>query len=223
MGAVQARGFHFYHERSKWLARGVTYGPFEGLGEHHPYPPDDQVRKDFAFMRASGVNAVRLYALPGDGALGEAAAEHDLQLLLDIPWPKHLDVYDDPKLRAMCLRMVEEGVRRVRSWPNVLGVFLGNEIPPDLVRWHGPAKVERFLHALYRKAKSLAPRLLAGYANFPSTEYLDLGFFDFLGFNVYLHDPEEFRRYLTRLRLLYPEKPLLLSEVGLDSLRHGGH
>ena len=172
-------------------------------------------------MRELGANAIRLYALPEDDSIARAAADHNLHLLLDIPWPKHLDVYDDPKLRDMCLRMVQEGARRIASWPNVLGVFLGNEVPPDLVRWHGATKVERFLHTLYREAKSLAPELLVGYANYPSTEYLDLGCFDFLGFNVYLHDPEEFGRYLTRLRLLYPEKPLLLSEIGLDSMRHG--
>lgn len=221
MGSVQARGFHFYSGDRKWLARGVTYGPFEGEGTDHPYPPPEQLHSDFAAMRQLGVNAVRLYAPPKDATLARIADEHELQLLIDIPWPKHLDVYDDPGRREMCLDMVRVGVERLRAWPAVLGIFLGNEIPPDLVRWHGARRVENLLRELYAEAKRLAPELLTGYANYPSTEYLDLGFFDFLGFNVYLHDADEFRRYLTRLRLLYPDLPILLSEIGLDSLRHG--
>ena len=59
------------------------------------------------------------------------------------------------------------------------------------------------------------------YSNFPPTEYLDLSFLDFVTFNVYLHDIEAFRRYLFRLQNLVGDKPLLLGEIGVDTLRHG--
>src|SRR5262249_20212799 len=38
---------------------------------------------------------------------------------------------------------------------------------------------------------------------------------------VYLHDVETFRRYLCRLQNLVGDKPLLLGEIGMDTLRHG--
>ncbi len=220
MDRLEARGFHFYEGGEKWIARGVTYGPFAPNGQGFPYPAAARLREDFAAIRAAGANCIRLYALPGED-LPPIAAEYGLRLLVDIPWPKHLDVYEDEARQALCLRMVEEGIERIARWPNLLGVFLGNEIPPDLVRWHGAGRVEGFLRRLYRRAKALAPDLPIGYANYPSTEYLEPGFFDFLGFNVYLHEAEDFRRYLTRLRLLHPEKPLLLSEIGMDTMRHG--
>ena len=59
------------------------------------------------------------------------------------------------------------------------------------------------------------------YANFPPTEYLDLSFLDFVTFNVYLHDREVFRRYLLPLQNLVGDRPLVLGEFGMDSLRHG--
>jgi glycosyltransferase involved in cell wall biosynthesis len=62
---------------------------------------------------------------------------------------------------------------------------------------------------------------LVTYANFPPTEYLDLSFLDFVTFNVYLHDPEAFRRYLLRLQNLVCDRPLVLGELGMDSVRHG--
>jgi GT2 family glycosyltransferase len=70
-------------------------------------------------------------------------------------------------------------------------------------------------------ARQADPEGLVTYASYPPTEYLDLAFADFTTFNVYLHDPETFRRYLLRLQNLVGDRPLLLGEVGMDTLRHG--
>ncbi|HSU90821.1 MAG TPA: glycosyltransferase, partial [Sporolactobacillaceae bacterium] len=56
---------------------------------------------------------------------------------------------------------------------------------------------------------------------YPSTEYLDLSFLDFISFNVYLHREEDFRRYFTHLIGQAGELPLLLSETGMDTIREG--
>ena len=82
------------------------------------------------------------------------------------------------------------------------GYLVGNEIPPDIVRWHGAARVSGFLRELVDVVKATDPGTLVGYANFPSTEYLETDFTDFLAFNVYLHREEDFRRYLYRLHSL---------------------
>jgi len=50
--------------------------------------------------------------------------------------------------------------------------------------------------------QEIDPGTLVGYANFPSTEYLETEFTDFLAFNVYLHREPDFRRYLYRLHAL---------------------
>src|SRR5581483_6870466 len=44
---------------------------------------------------------------------------------------------------------------------------------------------------------------------------------DFLSFNVYLHREADFRRYLSRLQNLAEDKPLVLTEFGVDSMREG--
>ena len=61
------------------------------------------------------------------------------------------------------------------------------------------------------------------YSNYPSAEYLDLSFLDFISFNVYLHREEDFRRYLTHLMGQAGELPLVLSETGMDTVREGEH
>jgi len=62
---------------------------------------------------------------------------------------------------------------------------------------------------------------LVTYVNYPSTEYLQLSFLDFLAFNVYLEDRERFTSYLARLQNIARGRPLVMCEIGLDSLRNG--
>ena len=53
----------------------------------------------------------------------------------------------------------------------------------------------------------------------PNTSTID--FTDFVCFNVYLHDEAAFRRYIARLHNLAVDKPLVLTEFGVDSMHNG--
>lgn len=81
--------------------------------------------------------------------------------------------------------------------------------------------MERFLRELADVVRQADPDRLITFANFPPTEYLDLSFADFATFNVYLHDRDAFHRYLVRLQNLVGDRPLILGELGMDTLRHG--
>src|SRR5229473_2259413 len=96
-----------------------------------------------------------------------------------------------------------------------------NVVRSDIVRWHGARAVSRFVSELYDIGKSIAPDSLFTYSNYPSAEYLDLSFLDFICFNVYLHRESDFRRYLTHLMAATGERPLMLSETGMDTIREG--
>jgi GT2 family glycosyltransferase len=57
--------------------------------------------------------------------------------------------------------------------------------------------------------------------NYPTTEYLQLPFLDLVCFNVYLESQARLEAYLARLQNIAGDRPLLMSELGLDGLRHG--
>jgi GT2 family glycosyltransferase len=201
-------------------AQGVTYGPFAPNAQGQPFPAPACVAEDFARMRAAGINSVRTYCVPPDWFLHQAD-EHGMAVLLDVPWPKHLCFLEGDWARGEARRTVRAAAERGRDHPCVLAYSIGNEIPADVIRWHGARRVERFLAELADVARQADPNGLATYASYPPTEYLDLSSFDFVTFNVYLHDLEAFRRYLFRLQNLVGDKPLLLGEIGMDSFRHG--
>ena len=206
--------------RDRFLVKGVSYGTFapDAAGDQLPAP--DVVSADFARMREAGFNTVRTYTVPAARVLDEAA-RHGLRMMIGLPWPQHVAFLDDPDL---CRRVRGDVIARVRELsghPAALVFALGNEIPAPIVRWHGQARVERFIRELYHDVKAAAPEALLTYVNYPPTEYLSLPFLDVCAFNVYLHAAADLRRYLARLQHLAGHRPLLLAESGTDSRRQG--
>jgi len=204
----------------KLYLRGVTYGTFGRREDGTEYPSADAVDRDFASMSASGVNAVRTYTVPPLWLL-DLADDHGLHIMVGIPWEQHVAFLDDRRRARSIERRVREGVRACAGHPAVLGYAIGNEIPASIVRWHGRRRVERFLERLYRAAKAEDPAALVTYVNYPSTEYLQLPFVDLVCFNVFLEAEEQLEAYFARLQSLAGDRPLMITELGLDSLSNG--
>ena len=204
----------------RFRLKGVSYGTFAPDAEGYQLPAPAAAARDFAAMAALGVNTVRVYTPPRPELLDEAA-RHGLRVMIGLPWSQHVAFLDDARQARSIRGELVARVRALADHPAALLFALGNEIPAPVVRWHGRARVERFLRELYDEAKEAAPASLFTYVNFPPTEFLDLSFFDVCAFNVYLHREPELRAYLARLQHLAGQKPLLLAEAGADSIREG--
>jgi GT2 family glycosyltransferase len=205
--------------RRVWV-RGVTYGTFRPGPDGIHFPAPDVVEADFTAMATAGFNAVRTYMAPPTWLL-DAAARHGLYVMAGLWWPGHLTFLDDRRRAREIVWQVGADARRLAGHPALLALAIGNEIPAPIVRWHGPRAVARFLHDLYDTAKTEDPGALVTYASYPTTEYLELPFLDLVCFNVYLETPDRLAAYLARLHNLAGERPLLMGELGLDSLRNG--
>jgi O-antigen biosynthesis protein len=214
------KGKYIFIGDKKLYIQGVTYGPFrpeEGGSEYHT---PEIVNKDFAHMVANGINAVRTYTIPPRWLL-DAAEDYGLRVMAGIPWEQHVTFLDDKQRIQSIQERVREGVHACAGHPAILCYTLGNEIPASIVRWYGHRRVERFLEQLYHVAKAEDTEGLVTYVNYPTTEYLQPTFVDFVCFNVYLESPDSFMSYLARLHNLAGNKPLVMAEIGLDSRRNG--
>jgi GT2 family glycosyltransferase len=217
---IRVEGKFFFAGGRKFFLKGVTYGPFPHGEDGTQFPEHARVRQDFAQMAGVGVNTVRVFTVPPIWLLDLAEAS-GLRVLAGIPWAQHVTFLDDHRIQAEIRRSLMEGVRGLRRHPAILAYMIGNEIPPDMIRWHGPERVRAFLKSLVAEVKAWHPAGLVSYANFPSTEYLTVDFTDFLCFNLYLHEAAAFRRYLARLHNFATDRPLVLTEFGMDSFREG--
>ncbi len=193
--------------------KAVTYGPFPG-GWPESFDPD------FQQVAAAGFNAVRLYDMP-DERLLDAAGHHGLVVFGGLKWGQNADFMACPGLYSAARVALVESLREIAQHPSLAGVYVGNEVPADLARWMGPLKVRRVIEGLISLGRQLAPELMFAYANYPSTEYIEPENADFTAFNVYLEDEPAFRSYLRRLHHIAGDRPLVISEFGLDSRRNG--
>jgi len=200
----------------KLYVRGVTYGAFRPDEMGNEYHDLRQIESDFARMASVGIP----HTTP-PRALLDAALRHGLRVMVGLSAEQYVGFLIDRKGAPDIAALIRARVRGCAGHPAVLCYALGNEIPASLVRWLGPRRVARYLERLYRIVKEEDPDSLVTYVNYPTTEYLELPFLDLLCFNVYLESHDQLDAYLARLQNLVGDRPLILSEIGLDSLRNG--
>lgn len=205
---------------AKVRLRGISYGPFRPNTAGAPFPEDSQLTSDFEHLSVLKFDTVRLYDSPSDHLLSEAQ-RLGLRLIVGIPWTDHVDFLRDSILQAKIISTVRDTVARLKHHPCIVAFLVGNEIEKTLVRWMGPQRVQQFLEQLIAAGRECAPNQLFSYATYPSTEYLIPRNADFLAVNVYLEQPAAFQSYLQRLHNLAGNKPLLITEFGLDAVVHG--
>ncbi|MDX2046785.1 MAG: glycosyltransferase [Chitinophagaceae bacterium] len=204
----------------KFYIKGVTYGTFAPDENGDQFPPEHVIWKDFSLMAFNEINSVRTYTVPPRYLL-DIAAVNSLKVMVGLPWEQHINFLDSEERRNAIINKIKEGVQKCKGHHAVLCYAIGNEIPGPIVRWYGKRRIEKFLHRLYKAVKEVDPEALVTYVNYPTTEYLSLPFLDFDCFNVYLETKEKLNKYLQRLHNLTGDRPLVLAEIGLDSMRNG--
>ena len=216
------RGKFIFADHEKLFVRGVTYGAFRPDAAGREYQNLAAVERDFAHMAACGLNAVRIPHTMPDRPLLDAARRQGLRVMVGLSAEQYLGfLIDGKKDVAEIAEMVRAKVRTCAGHRALLCYSLGNEIPAPIARWLGRRKLERYLERLYHAVKEEDPGGLVTYVNYPTTEYLQLPFLDFVCFNVYLESKSRFESYLARLQNIAGNRPLMMSELGLDSLRNG--
>jgi O-antigen biosynthesis protein len=218
---LRVRGKFLSAGDKKFYIRGVTYGAFRPDGDGNEYHRPEIIERDFAQMAANDVNVVRIPHTMPPRLLLDAAQRHGLRVIVGLSAEQYVGYLIDKKGAPDIAGLVRAKVHTCTGHPALLCYAIGNEIPASMVRWLGRRPVERYLERLYWAIKAEDPDGLVTYVNYPSTEYLQLPFLDVVCFNVYLEAQEPLEAYLARLHTVAGDRPLILSEIGLDSLRHG--
>ena len=220
LARIRARGKFLWAGDQKFYVRGVTYGPFHPDADGISYPDCHTVERDFIQMARNRLNAVRTYDVPPRWLL-DLAGKHGLRVMVGLQVEQLASFLDQEKIVQQMRDQVRSKVARCAGHPALMAYVIANEIPASIVRWHGPRRVERLLEQLWQIGRSADPEGMFCYANYPTTEHLDLAFLDMVCFNVYLESQVNLEAYLARLQNLAGHRPLLMTEVGLDSRGNG--
>ena len=217
---IRVHAKFFFEGDRKFFLKGVTYGPFEPDAEGHFVGTPEQAKKDFALMNELGVNLIRIYHVPPRWLL-DCARDAGLRVMISIPWAEHIEFLNQGKMRRQIERTIRDAVAANQGHEAIFAYLVGNEIPTTMVRWLGARRVISFVEKLIAIARATDPRPLYSYASYPPTEFLLPQNVDFYSFNVYLERRTDFEKYLARLQNLAEDKPLIMGEFGLDTIRKG--
>jgi O-antigen biosynthesis protein len=209
----------FLEGDKKFFVKGVTYGPFKPDAEGNYLGRPEQFDVDLALMRKVGLNVVRIYHVPPPWFLDRCTSA-GMRVLVTLPWEKHIEFLRERSVRRQITEAVRASVSQYAGHPAILGYLVGNEISSTMARWLGARRVIEFVEELIRIGRAIDPDALFSYATYPPTEYLLPQNADFCCFNVYLHNQRDFEGYLLRLQNLTGERPLILGEFGMDTIRH---
>ena len=217
---VSVGGKFFRLGQAKFHVRGLTYGPFEPGPSGFTFASQSQTARDFDQIQRLNVNVVRVYHVPPSWCL-DLALERQLRLFVDIPWSKHVCFLDSTARKEQARQAVRQAVSECGGHPGVFALSVANEIPSDIVRWSGARAVADFIDELIQIGKAADPDGIYTFTNYPPTEFLQPQCLDFVSFNVYLHQRAALANYLARLQMMSDARPLVLSEIGIDSIREG--
>ena len=217
----QARGKFLFVGNQKLWVRGVTYGAFRPDANGHEFHDQQLVDRDFAQMAEIGINTVRIPHTTPPRHLLDAARRHGLRVMVGLSAEQYVGYLIDRKGAPNIEELVRTKVRDCAGHPALLCYAIGNEVPASVARWLGRRRLEKYLERLFTLVRSEDGQALVTYVNYPTTEYLDLGFLDLVCFNIYLESQDRYAAYLAHLQNVAGDRPLIITEVGLDSLRNG--
>ena len=88
----------------------------------------------------------------------EAAQKAGLRMMLGIPWPFHMAFLDSADMMREIRDAIRKTVLDTRQFGETIAAYsIGNEIRSDIVRWHGPRAVSKFLAELRDLGKQIDP------------------------------------------------------------------
>src|SRR4051794_19451409 len=143
---VAVDGRHLRVGADAHRVRGATYGSFQHRLDGSPFPERSQIKRDLDDMARAGLNTVRTYELPPQDLL-DAAREFDVRVLAGLHYhdwrmetrPGRAALR---RIRYTGLMAIPSAMERLAGAPSVLPVWIGNEVPADLVRVHGVHAVQ---------------------------------------------------------------------------------
>jgi O-antigen biosynthesis protein len=119
------------------------------------------------------------------------------------------------KVAAEVRAAVKEAAESHAGHPAVLAFILGNEITDPVARWHARRRVDDLLRSLFETDKVAAPKALFSCANYPRAPSIWIPAALTASTSSSRTNPPT--RYVALLRVSTRDRPLLLTELGLES------
>ena len=219
---IRVQGKFFFAGERQIFRQGRDLRPVRAGSHGAQFPERATVERDFALMRGAGVNTVRVFTVPPVWLLdarrrgrAEGAGRAALDAARRVSRQRR-------RSRPRSARRSRPGCAPAAAIRAVFAYLVGNEIPPDMIRWHGADAVREFLQELVGAGATGASGRAGQLRQFPVDRISDASISPISSASTSICTTRRaFRRYIARLHNLAVDKPLVLTEFGVDSMRNG--
>ncbi|KAG0243716.1 1,3-beta-glucanosyltransferase gas1 [Actinomortierella wolfii] len=203
LNPIVIKGTKFFDSVTKdqFFIKGVAYQPRTLQSEvADPLAKPEDCKRDFALMKALGLNTIRVYQVDPKQNHDECMKMMEaagIYLLLDVTSPKYSIVRNNPEYDINIWSNVRNTLDAFKGYSNLLGFFVGNEVTNDHQTTVASAYVKALLRDTKKHLASTASRKIpVGYANNDDPDirlqiqaYFNCGpeeeRIDFFGINLY--------------------------------------
>src|SRR5437879_4311795 len=126
---VRVNGKFFARGLERLRLKGVTYGPFAPGSDGQQFPDAATLRTDLSQMIANGIHGLRTHHRPAPRLL-DLADEYGMNVLMDVPWPKHVCFLESRTARREARRAVRAAAELGRGHACAMAYSVANEISP---------------------------------------------------------------------------------------------
>ena len=211
-----------YVDGAKFQVKVIHYGPWRpgtGPNKGYPYPSPKEIEEDLGLINKLNANTILVFDAPG--YVLDIAQEHGLMVLycFSVIWWSIGSPEYAPEQETII-----KHVREIQAKPALLAWVLGNEIPTNVLAQRGDERIRKGLEDLSRAVKKEDHLHPVTHSNWPPTKNLDLGFLDFVSFNLYPLWPPEvvalgYGNFIKEvLQPIAGDKPLLITEYGANTI-----
>ena len=193
---------------------------FKGLNRHDEYPllgraiTDEIYQNDVEQMDQANINALRTAHYPNEPRIYDLADEYGFLVFEEIPATGlNFKEMKNEKVRSLALDYARRMVHRDRNHPSIVLWSAGNEPVP----WGD----SEFNSLIYNEMKTIDPTRLVSYARSmfdiiaPDPDSDVVMFNEYWGW--YVGRVSDTSWFLDQAALVFPDKPMLLSEFGADA------
>ncbi|HTI11835.1 MAG TPA: glycosyltransferase family 2 protein, partial [Puia sp.] len=222
---IEIKGKSVYVNGKQFTVQGINYSPWRpgtGPNKNYPYPSPTLINEDLKIIQKLHANTILVYDPPA--YVLDLSAKDDLLVIYTFSinwWTLGTQEFEREKERIL------KKIETLKGASNILAWELGNEIPAALLQKVKADTIETEMKDLYNAIKTMDPSHFIIHGNWPPTKSLKFDFFDLTCFNVYPVWPPEvvahgYGNYISNfLQPIANEKPLLITEFGVNSLEAG--
>jgi len=219
---VELKNGFFYIDGKKFFVKGIGYEVGAAPDEvpyNHTFDPD-QIRFDMHRIQSAGFNTIRTWAALTNDEL-QVMQSYNIKIIMGI-WIDPNGNFSDPSFVSQAESKVANTISYSKNYSNIIAYLIMNEPLANTIFNSGYDNTVQLWKDLINIIHTEDPNKPVSISNSSNGTYINPDIFDFNAYNAYIYNPvtvnylDGYQDYISYLKNLGPQEPLIITEFGLS-------